>query len=248
MKDLKNYTDSNGFIYHHDDPKSGSGFGDSAQRTFMQQLSLAARKEPCLDIEILWKLIDFDLEPRRHWDDNYWPGKPGFMSRDNLIPAICMLTLINSNFVYKILIQILIRFGFLWNTKKIGQKDEKKKLPDWCGPMVWFIALKWTSAASSYMKLILWFHLRKVKKDPEDTSDDLNIQVILMTLWLLDKNKIKAQLEYYINNRPKILSLGQFDPNKGFVQAFIQYFKSDIAPPLDVEWTKSIQTQWKEFL
>jgi len=249
MKKLSSYVDQQGFIIHHDEDDSFAG--DSCQRTFMYLISLIARNEIEINVPALesyWIALQKDGEPRRYWDDKYWPGKHGYMSRDNLIPAICFLTLIGSNFVYKLLIDILVRFGFLWNTKKIGQHDDKWKIPDFSGSLIWFIALKWTRAASIYMKFVLWLHIRKTRRDPEDTSDDVNIHVILMTLWLIDPDQIKPQIEYYAEHRPQIPSLGKFDPNKGFIQALIQYVKPEISPPLDVEWIKAIQIQWRWLL
>ena len=249
MKKLTDYIDQEGFIVHLD-PDESSG-GDSCQRTFMYFISLIARGSIPIDVPALesyWLALQKDGEPRRHWDERYWPGRAGYMSRDNLIPAVCFLTLIGSNLVYKLLIDILVRFGFLWNKFRIGQHDGKAKIPDFCGPMIWLISLRWTRAAAKYMRIVLWFHLRKVKKDPEDTSDDLNIQVLLMTLHLLAPNQIKPVLEYYAKNRPKVPSLGKFDPNLGFAQSFIQYFKPDISPPLDKEWISAIQSQWKFLL
>lgn len=242
-KDLKDYTDGRGFIYHHDDPQSGSQYGDSCQRTFMYFISgMAKGVEPKNFqplVEQAWALINKD-EPRRHWDETFWPGRPGFMSRDNLFPAVCALTIVDSKERFKLLWKIIKRGGFLWNTRKIGQQDDSRKVPDWCGPLMFLIALKWVYIASIYLHLPIFFHLLKTKKNPEDTSDDLNLQIALVTLVLLGlKAKHIGALKYYFNNRPTIP--GYF-AKPGYCAALMQYFENPIAPPLDKVWLYALDS------
>lgn len=236
QKNLSDFIDNNHFIYHHD-TDIASGYGDSCGRTFMWFISgIAKGVDPANTkpiIEQTWALLD-KSEPRRYWDDNFWPGKPGFMSRDNLFPAICALTLVSSRSRFSLLWRIFKRAGFLWNTKKIGQKDNSWKVPDFCGPLLWLIALKLKKLAVWYLMFPIYAHVSK--KDVDDTSDDLNIQVALMTLDLLGAN-IKSTLEIYTSSKVASIYADPLKPT--YIQAFQNYFSPAISPPLDVEWERA---------
>lgn len=250
MKDISDYTDSMGFIYHRE-PNIDSGFGDSCQRTFMHWISLAALNnlknidENGRTVNAKWSKLNAFSEPVRHWDGRYWPGKPGIMSRDNFFPAFCALLLSRSNKINSILVKILKRGGFLWNTKKIGQQNEDWKIPDFSGLLVWLLFFRLDLFSSLYLRFTIFFHLSKDTFD--DTSDDLNIQVALMTLDLLTdrplwptegktftRRAFEKTLNYYCKNRGEAINGHPDSP--GYIQAFQNYFHNEYAPPLDVAW------------
>ncbi len=247
MKHLPDYVDPKGFIFHHDDPVSGSGYGDSCQRTFMFWIARYADKtwqdglNPLVQVDSSWFYLNREDEPRRHWHEKYWPGQKGFMSRDNLLPAVCALAIVKSERLKPLMWKIIFRGGFLWNTKKIGQQDNSWKIPDFCGPLMLLIGMNLTWLASNYIKLPIWFHLIKSRKDPDDTSDDLNIQVALMTLDLLDPVHAQPVIGWYCKSRARLPDWGNSAP--GYRQAIEQYFLGPIAPPLDLEWFKALDHQ-----
>jgi len=139
---------------------------------------------------------------------------------------------------------IVFRAGFLWNAKKIGQKDNSWKLPDFSGPLMWMIAFGWFWLASVYLRSTIFVHLLTTSNNLDETSDDLNIQVAIMTLDLLTKNHTESfhkTRSYYCLNRGDSLN---GDPEKpGYIQAFQNYFHGEQNPPLDVEWEKACESR-----
>ena len=166
-KDLSEYVDEYGFIGHFENDVL-CDFGDSAQRTFTYYLEKFdsepdSRFENALFVEEKLKLIELkDGEYVRHPEPIYWSGRPGTMSRDQLVPIICCLALYSKyNFHLeqrkkRLALNLLKRFGFCWNTKHIGQTSGWK-IPDWIGFSL--ISLFLSSSRLKYLFMTVYLFL-----------------------------------------------------------------------------------------
>ena len=132
-KDMADFTDEFGFIGHID----GDGkleFGDGTQRTFSFWIFTYLSMGPEIAYA-LFKRIEAQLdmvilksgEPKRHWDASEWPGRPGSMTVDNLMPILvsCVLWGHWREF-YAIVWALVKRVGFLWNTHNIGGQKKSE--------------------------------------------------------------------------------------------------------------------------
>lgn len=241
MKNLSDFIDQYGFIVHHD--QDGSGGGDSAQRTFGKViLDLAQYKAiGCSQFSDQVNLVTCHGDVRRHWDPNFWPGQPGYGSRDNFAPLMLALRLAQHSRRFEIMNWVWKRCGFLWNTKKIGQHDSSWKVPDFIGGLLPLIIYGKLDLACKYMSVQCKIHLANARRNPGETSDDLNFQLALHTLQILGA-PIQEVIDSYCFNRAK---LDEKNPMLGYQQAIVDYFASPIAPPLDVEYINaSIAANW----
>lgn len=96
--------------------------------------------------------------PIRHPDFNKWYGRHDRFSRDQLIPIICagIATGDPRGFI-DLFFRAHRRRKFLtaWNTRKNGTIDAPKKWPDFTGPEVWAL---WIRFKNPWWKhLVLWF-------------------------------------------------------------------------------------------
>lgn len=195
--------DKAGFIVSHE-PDIASRGGNSLQHTSMFLIfcyslmqNMDAFVQGSKRAFAMWKLATAYGAPRLHWDITYWPGTAGHMSRDNLFSAICLLKLYNLKTELRaILFCIIMRGGFLWNTRKIG--SDEKNFPDWCGPMMWMIAFrfKWNPlniVSDLYLWLAIKIQIQHTKNDKNHTDGHLNLIVagetcrLISSNWLLEK-------------------------------------------------------------
>ena len=191
--------DGFGFIGHKR-PDGGLEFGDGSQRTFtfwIAQIALGIRPDDHV-IGTFDKQLSALRSARSEWvrhpDATEWYGQPGTMSRDNSIPLLVAMGFfaaysdLTKMFLGKFIDDILCRGGFFWNTKKIGQTDGWK-IPDFAGPVFWGAMIR--AEKTWYLWPLLWVTdlfmvvsscIRVVKSfvDPDDVSDDLNHQVMLV--------------------------------------------------------------------
>lgn len=242
MKELKDYFDKSAMLIHLDDDVSSRG-GDASQRTCMLEVAMFSHNsfdERYFISRVLislWQELNRNGEPTRHYGTPYWPSKPGHMSRDNLFGWICVGKLHNILSGMKIMSRIFLRGGFLWNTKKIGQQNGSWKIPDWCGPLMWFIAFRGSNYFFDWLAdMYLWMAIRvrcyKASKDADDVGDDLNLCVAIETMRLIrDTKTLKKARRWYLENRPPTPFL---NAENNVIGALSWYFRHDSAPPLDV--------------
>jgi hypothetical protein len=107
-----------------------------------------------VDIE---KNIPFNIGlyvPIRHPDTTRWYGQPDRFSRDQLIPAICMGT-VRYSAIFPIFQAHKKRFFLTaWNTKKNGEMNAPKKWPDFTGPEVWALWIRYKKPR--WARFVLW--------------------------------------------------------------------------------------------
>jgi len=146
MKNMDDYIDKLGMIIHLNE----NAGGDSAQRMGMDYI-FKYFNEPLIrqinaikyHILVIKQLFIFDVDEWiRHPDILKWYGRLGTFSRDQMISNIISMGLYSSYYrnIYLTLLEteniLKKRYWFLWNTKRIGQIEEKpKKIPD-CGGLV----------------------------------------------------------------------------------------------------------------
>lgn len=260
MKSLSSFEDLFGFTGHFDPMNSSHlEFGDGLQRLGFKavaEYSIYNEKEIISEkyMDNLYRVWLTDQEPRRYWDDQYWYGKLGTVSGDQIEPNLYALLIMGYGLrVRWIFQQLKSRYFFAWNYKKIGQQDERKKIPD-------FTLLRFASAFSRAYNLYLltWvLDLFLIPKsifrciisyfDHDECSDDLNFM---------------AQLECFRQVKPTLFSFlardiylyfraSCGDPGSHFrrepigpISAVQYYFSREVDPPLDVLWTKLIYRNW----
>lgn len=266
IKRLQHYMDQDGYIGHFDDTGKLE-FGDGAQRLGFYWQGIY-RTEDLSNFKKLvykyqWlKLMLNNGEPVRHIDGTQWFGRAGTMSRDQIVPNISALSLLDHKEELKDLFYKLFKRGmFCWNTKKIGQWDDSWKIPDWCGPVVWgqFIRGLCESNLSKvvfYIPLLFCDFVLFINSlvrifwpiiDSGHTTDDLNHSSVLDLAF----DKMPTPLswlsrELYILFRPApspILLAPDEKWHLGPVLALRQYFYGEKNPPLDEIWEK-VYLKW----
>lgn len=272
MKNLKDYQDAHGFIGHKDD-QGLLEFGDGAQRLGMYYLfryiNCPGNETRALTaVEFLNRYESLFLptgEPVRHWDHytNWW-SKPGTMSRDQIFPLIaCLAAMGLKKELISITWKLLKRGMFCWNTKHIGQHDDKWKIPDWCGPLTWLTIIRGLLKPTDWWSVLLGL----IFLVPMTLADTLLIPAtlvrVIVPLWDWDNvgddlNHFNLHLVNY-SVWPTITSYVCFvlylfrpqagPPNSyvrsqgeiGVIQAFRWYFFGDKNPPLDDEALKTLK-------
>lgn len=231
MADINDHIDEFGFIVSTE-PDVESRGGNSAQHSAIYYI---AENIPFAKI---WKLLDFQKEPRLHWKG--WPRERGHMSRDNLTCCVCALKLQKMYPELRSLFwRIFMRAGFMWNNRTIGAKEKDKPwyTVDWCGPLIWFTALrfKWNPLnliADQYLLASIQLQLYNTKKDLTHTDGHLNLIIIGETCRKVSGNFIlnKILKDYADTGIPQY--------------AADDYFDREFSPPLHVHLKKIVES-WR---
>jgi len=191
----------------------------------------------------------------RHWDELNWPGDLWVGSRDNFVPvlmAMCLYRLYNVQldaFCIEIMAEIKKRKGFLWNYKHIWPKfTDEPKIPDGIWP--WNLASYRTRGFRLGWWRRMWLYLwdwdtvfnsirlvRKSKKLPHKTSDDLNHQNRLVFKQLLYPTWVVKLAKWIYSKRycsgPSVNErFGGYGPRT----AFQYYYRNPNDPPMLEVW------------
>lgn len=252
LKNPQDFIDSKGFVIHQGE----SGAGDSLQRTGMMLIfSDLPHEKRFVWACGVWELANIQGEPCRHWDVSSWPGKTGYMSRDNLLPMFCLFLIMDLKVTSRQLFnKILARAGFLWNIKHIGQPDSdtSTKIPDFIGLMLPLMYLRasfigWVVQPISdlYLLILVINRIHLARYDWDDVGDDLNLTVLCETARTIKPTVFtRIILKLYKSKRP--IGGPSFEPRKdsGLYQALRWYFHQPEAPPLDVIMIDHIERNW----
>lgn len=257
MKQISDFIDPAGFVVTREADVS-SRAGNSAQHTAMFHLFTISLYSQQIYVNLSslyiilgqWKKLIAQGEFRLHWNIHYWPGMSGHGSRDNLLAWVCLLRVTKQyKELFVLMLKIVLRGGFLWNTKNIGSDDVNKKylkiggikipapIPDWCGITMWFLVFrfKWNPfnlIGDLYLWLCMWIQVRRTRKDMDDTGDHLNIINPAEACRLISTNFVSLKsLRWY-----KSTGIPQ--------HAVRDYFKWDWAAPIDVYATEVIGKRW----
>lgn len=254
MKNPQHFIDSKGFVIHQE--AGDSRAGDSLQRTGMMLIFADMPPEKrFLWACGVWQLANLQGEPCRHWDNTKWPGKPGYMSRDNLIPMFCLFLIMDLKVsIEELVLRIIARGGFLWNTRNIGQplNDPSTKLPDFIGLMLPMLYIRSTflgwliqPISDLYLLGLVLNRMHLASYDWNDVGDDLNLVVICETARIIKPTAFtRFILKLYKDKRP--MAGPSVEPRKesGLYQALRWYFHQVQAPPLDVIMIDHIERTW----
>lgn len=263
MKNFADYRDGMNFIGHFDD-EGVLEFGDGLQRLSMEALFryLIAYKEHGKEYAELfvgpylyrYQTVFLDSgEPTRHWNREFWFGRAGTCSRDQLRPTFCVLAAMRQNLELKSLFIKLVKRGFFaWNTKHIGQWDDKWKVPDFIGLQALHVFLRafmrsfpvalwtlWPFLCVLDLILLLNVFVRLIVGifDRTNCSDDLNLTCDLLLIKVIGPQtpiSMFAHLLYF-----GLMSQAKFadentKPNPiGVISRFERYFAGPKNPPLD---------------
>lgn len=245
-----------GWIFHKDPATGKPEFGDGTARLgFYWFPKIVGKEAPTFFLYNYIQAFEAYDEPVRYPKsldkDNGWYSELGFMSRDNLIPCLaCLVILKDEAKLERLFLKILKRWGFLWNTKKIGQKDDAWKIPDWIGLST--IALFFRGTSINYYCLLPGLVLADVtllissilrliglKINADNCGPDLNLIITHEAIvqsgtetWVSSL----ARVIYYKchpgagpNNQSRMRGFGPFT-------SLQHYFAGPNNPPLDVHW------------
>lgn len=83
--------------------------------------------------------------PRRHPDLSKWYGMNDRFSRDQLLPLICAAIRFKDHPDLNLFFQAHAQrwFLFAWNSRKNGAVDAPKKMPDFTGPEIWALWIRY---------------------------------------------------------------------------------------------------------
>lgn len=260
IKELKNYQDEKGWIGHFDD-NGVLEFGDGIHRLSNHTLCefVLCRNSfyrSAIRARFIMQLEQIYLpsgEPTRHWDRSKWYGKSGTMSGDGLEALLsCLIGLRLHKEAWSLIWKLTKRGGFAWNTKRIGQHDEQKKIPDFFGFRMVIFLLRLCGSLPLvgvifYPVIALWDLLylapsvlvRVIKPlfDRDDVGDDINFFLILVMCVMSSPTPISGFVRgFYYGFRPlsgdeKFRKL--YKNMLGCVTAFKWYFNNKNAPPID---------------
>lgn len=229
-KDFKDYTDSQGFIVSTE-PSIQSRGGNSAQHTAIYYIANE------LKYNLIWDKMNFD-QPLLHWNTVYWPGHRGHMSRDNLTCCVCALKLNKMRAELLLLMfKIFIRLGRMWNTRTIGatKNDKPWYEVDWCGPCMWFIAMRFKYSplnwfADLYLCASTRVQVYNTRKNPSHSDGHHNAIILLETSRRISNNFILRKFcnWYRATGIPQAAILDCFD--------------NEYSPPLHVPLQKIIDS------
>lgn len=265
MKSILEFKDNFGFIGHKDD-QGNLEFGDGTQRLGFYYLPLIYKAKVDIPTFVFYFRICFMSpaeplrypgEPFRTPKENEWYAKPGTMSRDNLSSCLCAIAFLGRREELMFLLKrILKRGGFLWNTKKIGQQDEKWKIPDWCGLQVlatfcrglivsydsvllYFVLMPFMLIADFFLLLSSLWRLICLYWDADNCGDCLNK---ICFLSVINETKTETPFSFLSrvlysglhpgagpNNRERIRGYGP-------LTSLQHYFRGPNNPPLDELW------------
>lgn len=95
--------------------------------------------------------------PRRHPDVSKWWGQGDRFSRDQLIPIICAAIRFPQDAVFEGFFKAhrARRFLTAWNTRKNGEMNAPTKAPDFTGPEIWALWIRYRRPKWDW--LVLWF-------------------------------------------------------------------------------------------
>ena len=198
-----------------------------------------------------------DGEWVRHWNKAHWFGKRGFMSRDQLRPLVWTMALYKDRKTLRRLAwNIIKRFGFLWNTKHIGQQTNKWKTPDFSGPAIWGTIIRGLTWWPLYplvlpvlllldIELVIMSLIRVIMSfvDPDDVGDDLNhIDDMLGTRVLLPTplSWIARLIYWYGRGRAGETRKTRIE-GLAIQTALDHYFRPPEAPPINVFYISVIK-------
>lgn len=263
MKNWAEFVDEKGFIGHKQDDGSLE-FGDGTARLgafYIYRYPIGKDLKAKLDLCRIPSSSIGIWEYTRHWDRSEWWGQGQIMSRDNLIPIWIAATLYRTEHAEEISFLLKIRSGFCWNEKHIWPKPtDRKKIPDYIN--VFFRKMMETRRAvaeTEYARTTwLWLYdletlistvitVLKSRKNPENTSDDINLQLILIFAQIVHPTwPIRLAKWLYINYRQAPPSPAgtpitvRFQPMQEFginvtpvAQAVLNsYYGNEYAPPM----------------
>lgn len=264
MKNIANYM-KDGWIFHYDD-NGQPEFGDGTSRFGLKWFPIFTQIDAVFFkrafIEGYVAAFERDEPVRYPFDDTKWYGKTGFMSRDNTIPCLSCLAVLGETILLRsFLKRIAGRGGFLWNTKHIGQQDNKWKIPDWCGiSLIALIARGEVASENGLMFLISYlfylpflvladvflllsaiFRIIKLYLDADDCGDCINL-ICLMSA--IRETKTETPLSFLARMIYSGLHPGAGPSNQarmrgyGPLTSFKHYFAGDKNPPIDDLWAE----------
>lgn len=228
MASLIHHLDKKQFIISTE-PDLNSRAGNSAQHTMMfNMLGFFLNKSDEVYLQgakrtlQTWLLmIARDGEPRLYWDDRYWPGQKGHMSRDNLFCSILALKLYKlRSSLFSLMLLIFLRLGRLWNNTTIGatKPDKPWYAVDWCGPLMWFIVFRSKWNPLNYLSDIYFIVCIYFADKSKDSGNHLNLIMYAQVADFIAPNFI---LDHILNNYKELALMAAQD-----------YFDTEFSPPL----------------
>lgn len=168
--------------------------GDAPQRIGMLQVAsyLSGQDYLMMPIKNYAKQIYLPHKKQftRHPDITRWYGQVDVMSRDNWLSFVIGLGEDQSDeskyWVTKSRNLLRARGYFLWNNKKIGGEYKPwYEPPDFGGPLLWLAYERAQRTKDQclldYLDRALLYEARRIVKNPvDDTSDDLNMILLLL--------------------------------------------------------------------
>ena len=264
-KNLQDFM-KDGWIFHKDPATGKPEFGDGTARLgFYWFPKIVANEMATFFLYNYKKAFEEEEEPvrfPRSLDRELgWYSGLGFMSRDNLIPCVCCLVLLkDTDKLNRLFVKILDRFGFLWNTKKIGQKDDAWKIPDWVGLstlalflrgflnaekddvsyfLYYLFALPFLLLADLTLLIGSLLRLVGLYLDADNCGSDLNLIITHEAI-------VQSKTETWVSRLARVVYYkchpGAGPNNRSRMKGFgpftslQHYFAGDNNPPLDVHW------------
>lgn len=264
MKQISSYFGPLGFIYHLDDkglPEYGDGTSRLGLYWFIVLLGKSKSDILCIPFLTRYKMcFSWPKEPLRYPGhpvrvpgEREWYSKPGVMSRDNMIPCLSTLAMLG-RFDGDLLLKILKRGGFLWNTKHIGQQVEGWKIPDWVGLSVLALLIRaWVNGKFTRYLLVLPFllvadfflilstilRLVQLSIDADNCDGCINKIALLAGI---KESKTQTPLSWFAHLLYCSLHPGAGPSNQsrksgyGPLTSFQHYFDGIKNPPIDELW------------
>lgn len=117
---------------------------------------IALQRPILLPSGLLPGLVDENGLPRRHPDTTKWYGQSDRFSRDQLIPLICAGIELKQNVTIDVIFDSHKKLSFLtaWNIRKNGVMETVEKFPDFTGPEVWALWIRYKKPWWAWM--VLW--------------------------------------------------------------------------------------------
>lgn len=265
MKRLEDYQITNGTIFHLDDDLNPE-FGDGLARYSSWNLCEYVCATGAFDKSFIKsrfsstvkQFILEDGEPIRHPAPGWWRSR-GTASGDQIEAYLCAcLAMGMHKEVLSMCWKIIKRYGFAWNTKHIGQHDDKSKTPDFVLLRILGILLRSLCSVSVFLYILypiiaLWDLLalplstlvRCVQplRDRDDTGDDLNYfhKHLAYSMCLPTPISWFCRNFYYafrpLSGSPEYRAT--IKGSLGCISAFRCYYAGPKNPPLDIYLTNA---------